>query len=555
MLVLLAVVAGTGTAAYLFGLLRKKAPVAPPGAAGAQAPGATALAPEADGGFFAPTPAATQDGADERALEVLELEAKVAYHEIPPAATPEERVRALRDLAQRFAPTTTGRSAAKEAERLEAEQRQGLLETERLERGLSLGIEHLRKELAWPPPEGKLPRPLALLRQAAVLAPPAAPEARERFDEARALVAGEIRSVSERLAREALARAEEAAKRGDFAPLRATLAEIRAGYGDDEPLPATLPDAPALRALAAEAATRLAGLAEEERTNAGERRRAERVLLAAAIGPGGTALDDLARLDFAKVERELGALEQRLTAGEPRDRARALAGDLARARGALELLEQAFQAGAWRRFSVGVPTGGRVAPRDAIGASTRGLVFAGASGVPEEIAWSVLIPSSAAVEPLFRSRLTRDYTPEECERILALLHVVAAVQGARIVGPLLSPDAKGLLSPEEARALAGAFEPFQAWIDEARAQGAAAATPALEHEREAAELLVEALGASQREAWTLATSYAERLLSRYADTWLVQLLSSGPVQSSPVDATGPVGEGDAPRPDGAPKGG
>ncbi len=496
-----------------------------------------------DPSFFQPPPRVHVDDADERALEMLELEAKVAYHEIPSSLTPSERITMLRGLAERFAPTATGRSAGDEAARLEAEIHQGLLETERLEQGLAQSIEYLRKEIDWPPPQPELPRPFELLRKLASLVPPGELAAYGRFTEARALVAHEIQGVSERLAREALARAEEHAAHGEFVEMRAILAAIAASYDDPKAVPAGFEDLPALRALARGATARLEGLADEERTYSSRKLREDCDLLAGIIGPRGSALQGLARLDFAGVERDLLELEPRLATQEVRGKARSLAEEFARARGALDLLVGAFHDGTWRRFSVATFVNGRNVARDAVGANPRGLLLA-TSGGPEEVPWSALLQGGASVDPLFRSRLTRSYSAEEYERILALVHVVTAVEGAREAQAVLDPARKDLLDPDEARALSNVFAPLESWIAEARAQGAGKNASALLREREAALLLAQALSASQEEAWTLAAANAERLLDQYGDTLLIQLLSDG--GGLEEDST-PAGDGPTPR--------
>ncbi len=476
-----------------------------------------------DEAFFDVPALPSADDADERALDVLELEAKLAYHEIPTTLAPAERVEALRSLAERFAPTTTASSARDEIARLEGEARLGSLETERMEQGLVEALAELRQAISWPPPAGELPRPFDHLRALASFAPPIDLAVAGRFEEARALLEQEILAVSERAARETLTRADEHAARGEFSEVRSLLAPLVERY---EVSASDALQTAALRDLGATARTRLEHLDEEEQ--AFERRIAQRdrLQLAQAVGPRSPLLREIGTLDLAAVERRLAALEPTLATETARRTSLELLEELSSARGALDLLVETFRSGAWRRFSVALPGKGRSSVRDVVGASAEGLLLAGEGGT-EEAPWSLLLSNTAGIDQLFRSRLNRSYTPAEHDRILSLLRLVAASEGASLAAQALDPEGNRLLPPADAAALAAVFDFPLAWVAEARAEGAGRKGAELARESEAAELLAQALNASQEESWTLAVANVERLLRDFGDTFLVLFLSDG----------------------------
>ncbi len=485
-----------------------------------------------DAAFFEVPGLPSADDADERALEVLELEAKLAYHEIPTTLAPAERVEALRSLAERFAPTTTASNAREEIARLESEARLGWLETERLEHDLVQALEQLRQGIGWPPPAGELPRPFDHLQALASFAPPIDVALAGRFEEARALLEQEILAVSERAARETLTRADEHAARGEFSEMQALLAPLAERYAVPS---GDAAQAAALQELGATARTRLEHLDEEERAYERLVAHGERLQLAQAVGPRSSLLREIEALDLAAVERRLAALEATLATETARGTRLELLEEMASAAGALDLLVETFRSGAWRRFSVTLPGKGRSGVRDVVGVSSEGLLLAGDGGT-EPAPWSLLASNTAGIDQLFRSRLNRSYTAAEHDRILSLLRLVAASEGARLAARALDPEGNRLLQPADAAALAAVFDSALAWIAEARAEGAGGKAEELARESEAAELLAQALSASQEESWTLAVANVERLLQHYGDTFLVLFLSDGSLTTEEDEA-------------------
>ena len=95
------------------------------------------------------------------------------------------------------------------------------------------------------------------------------------------------------------------------------------------------------------------------------------------------------------------------------------------------------------------------------------------------------------------------------------------VEAATLAGKMLDPSKRANFTEANARELAEAFSPAQAWV----AKGADGA--ALAREVAAADLLSVALVRATEGQWSVAVSALEDLLASRGDSLLVRLLSDG----------------------------
>ena len=525
------------------------------GAGGRARPGDVAAAdPDAarpDPGFFEAGTGPDAPAVDEEhELKVLELEAELAYSKVPADLAPAERAAALRELAQRFAVTTTAGKARAEAEELEAEAARRAAEAARRAQALAGLREGLARAAGWPPPGEVLPRPGDALRQVLAYEAPGelagAPEAAE----ARRELQDEIVATSRARFAAELERADALAREGEFTEVERSLRELVARFDLPE-YPAG--EAPAgwdeLVALGARARELRDGLPDRERAWNLARQHGDRQLLAQRLGLASDFHGELRALALEATEGRLAALEQELRTTSARAVVTDLREELRYGRDALAALVEGYGLGEWRRKTIVDPRGRRTTTREAVGATAEGIRV-DADGVLEVVPWSAF--DRAGLEQLFKGRLTRSYTEAEIRGITFLLALAATLEAAEHARDELRTDRRSVFQQAEADALPAAFETALHWAGGA-GEGPAAPPQArarVERLRAAAEVLARALLAAEDGSWTVAVAGLETLFAEHGDGLLVTLLSDGtewraPEQASADEAAAPAA-GDPP---------
>ena len=523
-------------AVFLFGLGRDAGPDA--GTARATLPGDDAEptaastrgdAPTGDAEFFG-------NGADggpvevdeEESLRVLELEARLAYADLPQNLTPEERVSELESLVERFGATTVATEARAEI----ADLRAGVSTSEALAlrgaREVTDALARVRATAGWPlagPAAQKVPKAWDHVQRVLAHQVTTAMVANPEFLAQRAELIEEILRVTAERARTVLADVDTRTASGDFAGARTALVEL-------EPrlfVPDEKADEPAgyaaLRVLGDDARSRLRSLGAEEQAYEERLARVDRAAVGDACGPRSPFLRELRTLDLAARGR-LETLASRLTTKEARDTVARTAQRMERAASALEVLKD-FPA--WRRRAVALPGGRRAA--DAVGMRTEGVLVAADAGA-ELVPWSVFAESPDTLLGLFKGRLTRAYTLEEERAVQTLLTLNAVTHSLAAAETALDPTRRGLFRPIDAQAMLAAFDVARGWSAEASGD-LGPAQEELEREQAAARILAAALSATEESAWTRVVSALEHLATAYSDTLVVLCLSDGSLDPPP----------------------
>ncbi|MEW6073485.1 MAG: FHA domain-containing serine/threonine-protein kinase, partial [Planctomycetota bacterium] len=202
---------------------------------------------------------------DEERLQILELQAELAYRDLPGPLSPAARIQRLRAIAAEFPATRTAERAAVEIQDLEAAAARAAREAAEREAALAAVGGALRAAAAWPPPAGELPRPGAALAALGAYEPAAPLAGDPAFRSQVDALAAEIVAASTAAVRAALEQGDALAAAGDFTGLGALLddlagrLELPAAPPEGEP-----PDRAELRRLAGAVSARRAGLAGEQ---------------------------------------------------------------------------------------------------------------------------------------------------------------------------------------------------------------------------------------------------------------------------------------------------
>ena len=499
----------------------------------------TAEGSPTDGGFF-------DDPSDEERpperdveseLRMLDLQAQIAYRDIPAELETAERIEALRALVDGFGGTDTAAAAELEIENLFEEARRSRLDAARVEKALRDARAALAVAADWPPPAGTFASPAAALRALATFVAPAEVADHPELAAARTELADRVLQQARELVEEELAAIDELAAEGRFGEVRRRLADALVAcqvpdHADDE-----RPGVEPLRLLGSEIRARHARVPETERRWRAQRRAAERRAVAVALGAGSGLTDDLRALRFDAVRSRLTPLDATLP--EAAQEVVAVRNAVDSASAVLQLLVDEHAAGGWRRRSVVDPRGRRQVAREVLGATGTGLVLEGADG-GELVPWEAFGRRADWIHQLFNGRLQRAYSVEEEAGILTLLRIAAVCEVvARVERALAGPDARDGGSAEP---LQSAFDAAGEWLGEGSAAETFEPRRRIAREREATALLDQALDAVEAAAWAPAAEALERLLAEYGDTLLVTLLSDGTWQPAP------------PRPSTAPEG-
>lgn len=475
-------------------------------------PDATTTKPE-------PTTARPSKEKDDKEIQLFEANAKVALFELlQREMTPNERRDELRLLAQRYQGTKAARDAETKAEQISTglDQAASVASARKVLAESALQMLNAAARLDAKPPEpGK-----AFLAMRAI---PISEEiaADPTFVAARKDLENRIVGQATFFAREAMAESNRALERGDYEGAKKILADALPIFDLPEfpnGSPAGVDD---LFEVGRQARERFFNL--EQVRAAYERTRTREDQLAIATGLGGTSgLErELATLDLDAARDRLEKLATRLRSPAEQERAKAMAAEFAEARAVLNVLGSEFAQ--WRKKSFMDPRDKKIAARTAVGADSNGIMYEAEPGKVERAPWSVFGGDSVALNRLFDERLQREWSATERTGIAVLLRVTAVVEALRFSAKMFDSSKKANFTEGNARDLRASFASAVTWSE--LAGGAAKAACA--RETEAADVLCESLRAATDSRWAAAAAGLERLLTDYADTVLVRLISDG----------------------------
>lgn len=448
-------------------------------------------------------------GMDDEAAKELENKAKNALITLNSTQlSDEDRVGALRDLANRFLGTDTSEEALNLADELEAKiaaEQTELAGQDRMRRDLLLTIKAAANLEAEDPP-----RPGDSLRAMAAVPDQEVWQTDSEFLIERTRLRDQVLDRAVSYANDAIAGAEGQRDAGDFPGMVETCRSIIVLVD----LPAMEPEpvqVVTLRAVADRARTMRDNAAAIESDWHEARRNADRAALATSLG-GRTGLEaELATCELSAAEERLMGLAAVLVTDADKARASAWAEEVRDAQKGLKLLATTWDAGEWKRKAVLDPSG---SSRNVSGVSSRGVTI-GTDTIP----WADFAGAMRSWDNLFQARLDRDWTAEECSHIAALLRLQAVAHAVDLARSVLGST--GRLSSGEADDLAAGFEYARRWADQS------GDTDALEREEAAQAALARALVAYGEERWSEAVAGLEVLLEDHSSSLVVTLLSDG----------------------------
>ncbi len=457
---------------------------------------------------------------DERELELFETKARVALLEITSRQMePQERIGALREMAQKFNGTTSATEAADKANALEQElANAGEAANARYAALLALS-EKLRAAAqldASPPAPGR-----------SILAMRAVP-GQEAFA-SDAVFQAEVTRIQQELftkaaeyAKSVLEDTQKDLDKGDQAAAKSKLSALLPVFD--------LPEFPLGQApLGADVLFELGRRARERLTNLGliatqiqtQQSREETLALAQALA-GPDALErELATLDLAAAHARIETLSAKAGTPSAKLLLSNLQAELEGSQRSFALLAREF-GGGWRRKGVDDPRDKSEAQRNAVAADAEGLMLEAAGGAVERVPWTAFGKNSKALTHLFAERLAREYTAEEARDVMGLMHLTAVASALELAGKMLDPVRKANFTAGNASEMLDGFTAAQAWA--AKAGGA---TPLLDQDQAAAQLLAKVLQDTTEGSWSVAVAGTERLLREHQDSLLVRMLSDG----------------------------
>ncbi|MCC6405689.1 MAG: serine/threonine protein kinase, partial [Planctomycetes bacterium] len=476
-------------------------------------------------------PTATAPKDDDTKLKMRELQAEIAYRDLPKDLDEGARRDALVKLAGDFAGTTVATKALQEAQELAGR----VAAAARVEGERSQAANEVLGRLQAVVSAARPERVGSTLTELKLVGGQELFEADPDFVAKRRELIGRVLIDGAAAARRELGATLEAVERGDFTRVTTALTELEGELALPE-LPSELTPAAALAKADLENLARTARQWHEKlvevRASYQSKLRAEetRAVAAGFGGPSGFERE-LAAFDFAAARARLASLRSRTSTTELGNDLDALLADLERGEKLLQLVGTEFGKGAWRRKTIADPRKGKGANRNAVTADARGVSVEGEGGV-ETIPWSAFGLRPRELNQLFHERLTRDWTAEEQRGIAALLRLAsisAAVEGA---GEMLQTARRATFSEGEFKELVEGYRLAKNWTNvESDAR-------VLEREQTAAELLGRALRAMDGAAWSSVVANLERIEHEFGDTLLFRLLTGGPSAEDVPPAVG-----------------
>jgi hypothetical protein len=462
---------------------------------------------------------------DDKSLQLLEANAKVALLELlGQEMTPEQKRDALRALASTWRGTTAATEAVDKAQAIDSD----------LSTRASADVEHqarvdevvARLQAAAATEGENPPRPgQALLNmravpgQAALAGDPTFVARRREIEH----------GVVGRAAEYARARVEETTKQmgeGRFEGVEAKLTELLPVF--------ELPDFPPgegpagiddLFEIGRTARERLKNLELIHGQFVTRQVREDALALAQGLGGAAGLEHEIRTLDLAAAKQRLAALQSKVASKESRAVLDGMKSDVEAAQAVLATLGKEFAS--WRRKSFSEPHAGKNLTRNAVGADAEGILAEGSSGGVEHVPWSAFGGDDREISKLFTERLTREWNAEELRGIAGLLRMTAVVEVIGRTGKMFDPTKRYNFTEADAREVLECFAQAQAWADRS------GTTAELSREIAAAKQLSLVCQKVTEGAWSYAVSAGEDLLARHGDSLLVRLLSDGTLPEAP----------------------
>jgi hypothetical protein len=249
--------------------------------------------------------------------------------------------------------------------------------------------------------------------------------------------------------------------------------------------------------------------------------REETLAIAQALSGPDALEHELATLDLAAAKARVDALATK--AGTPSTKLLLsnLQAEIDGSQRAFALLAREFQGG-WRRKGVDDPRDKSAAPRNAVAADAEGLMLEAAGGAVERVPWTAFGRNSKALTHLFSERLAREYSADEARDVMAVLHLTAVAGALEQAGKMFEPGRKANFTAGNAADLLDGFTAAQSWAGKA-----GGASPLLEADQAAAQLLARVLQDTTEGSWSVAVAGTERLLREHQGSLLVRMLSDG----------------------------
>jgi len=491
--------------------------VGPPLSVGPTTSDAEVVAPASTG---PPTTVeAVDDEPDETTLALFEANAKLAFRDVQDEVlAPDRRIARLNDLIAEYDGTDAATAARIDVTAIEVAQRQAATAAHTRSEAAREVLANIAASAAL---DADPPRPGLALRAMMQVPGQAELAGYNPFQIEREKLMDDVVGVALDWGRARERAAEKAFQAGDFEAMRAELTSVVEMVDisglDDAGAPPRMSE---LRALAAEAQTRIDSIGRLRAGYATRMEHEDRTTIATELGGSAGFESELRRLDLDAATDRLGRALERL--GTPRAKARVevLRTDLELAAWALVALGAAWDEGEWRRKTIVDLRGRRLVNRVAMRANETG-VYVEVNGASEHLPWSTWGGDARQIHKLFNERLTRDWKPEELRGIEALLRSAAVLEAIDVAGQVLQSDARLRISDGEVRSIEAVFSTALEWAE------AAGATERLLRERKAFDGFIAAASAASVGAWSRAVESTERVLEEYEDTLFVTLLSDG----------------------------
>ncbi len=486
--------------------------------------GSTAVKPDVESSSTAPMPPAIvpkpPKEKDDKGIQLFEATAKVALLELMQREMePNTRRDELRLLAQRFQGTSAATEALAKADAIEAKlDANAAAATERksLVDDVVAKLRAAARLDAVPPEPGKAFLAMrAVPVQAELLEDPV-------FVAARKDIENRVVGLAVFYAREQMAASNTQLERGDYEGAKKTLADVLTIFDLPEfrtgGAPAGVDD---LYSVGRTARERFFNLEQVKVAFERQRQREDQAAIAEGFGGANGIEHGLSTLDLGGAREQLDRLATRFASPDQQAQARAMAADVAGAQAVLTTLGTAF--GQWRRKSFTDPRERRPVNRNAVGSDADGILYEGDGGQVERIDWSGFGTDVQALNKLFVERLQRDWTPAELAGIATILRLAAATETVHMTSKMLEPSRKSNFTEGNSRDVHALFGPAETWADLAGAESKAKFT----REFDAMIVWCEALRAATETRYAVAAAAIERLLSEFADTVLVRIVSDG----------------------------
>ena len=245
-----------------------------------------------------------------------------------------------------------------------------------------------------------------------------------------------------------------------------------------------------------------------------ERERDDALAIAAGFGGQRGLEAELSDLTLSAANARLVAFEDNLH-GSSRPFIETLARDCTAGAAALSKLIAEFGSGGWRRRAILDPRSGSIETVTSVDANGLKLENGGT------LLWAEYGGQVSELEQLFSERLERTWNDNEVQSIATLLRLQAVIFAIDEAAEMFTAEGSARFRVSEAKKLSSGFQLAREWAVRA------GATAALDAEEAAARTLAEVLLRADNRAWSATVAGLERLLSEYANTLVVRLLSDG----------------------------